>query len=84
MDHDLRLLLDILAHTGDEVQGHESAQPLTPDNSALMDRLIDGKASAEERHTLAVFLKGKPLWIERIANRVKNNRQASATPAARN
>ena len=80
MNDDFSLLLDFLDRSGPEVCGH-ALIGLKVEQTAMIERFIDGKSDDAERRELSAFLQRHPAWIRWIADRVKLARDGGAAPA---
>ena len=74
------LALITLERSGPEVCGH-GMTGLEAEQSAMIERFIEGRCDAAERRELSAFLQLHPAWIRWIADRVKMARDISGAPA---
>ena len=81
MNDDISLLLEFLERSGPEVCGH-GLIGLQIEQSALIERFIEGRCDDHERSELSRFLQLHPAWIRWIANRVKMARETGPTSPA--
>ena len=79
MNDDISLVLDFLERSGPEVSGRGLAG-LRDEQSAMIERFIEGHCDATERRELSAFLQLNPIWIRWIADRVKMARDIGGTP----
>ena len=81
MNDDISALFEFLERSGPEVCGH-GLIGLQIEQSALIERFIEGRCDDRERGELSRFLQLHPAWIRWVADRVKMAREIELTSPA--
>jgi hypothetical protein len=80
-DDDISLLIEFIERCGPDVEGH-GLIGLRVEQSAMIERFIDGRCNDAERQELSRFLQLHPAWIRWIAERIKTGRDLDGTASA--
>jgi len=73
MSDDISLLIEFLERSGPEVSGR-GLIGLRVEQTAMIERFINGRCDDAERRELSRFLQMHPAWIRWIAERIKTGR----------
>ncbi len=72
-DDDISLLIEFLDRSGPEVGGR-GLIGLQVEQTAMIERFINGRCDDAERRELSRFLQLHPAWIRWIAERIRTGR----------
>ena len=75
-DNDISLLMEFLDRNGPEVSGR-GLIGLQVEQTAMIERFINGRCDDAERRELSRFLQLHPAWIRWIAERIRTGRDGS-------
>ncbi|MFT5470903.1 MAG: hypothetical protein ACI8UO_006035 [Verrucomicrobiales bacterium] len=82
MSDSLETIAGFLLRFQDEVGGRETPTPPPPEVMAEMRAMVEGALDEERRTLLAQKLRGEPVWVEFLAELVKNNKTGEEDASA--